>query len=81
MLLRIIVFFIVQLRFYLLEAYRAVISSNNGSDTFLYICLVHSFDNASYIVVIIVDTGIQIEQNEDAVLKDFSLYFRQIINK
>ena len=43
-LLRIIVCFIVQLRLYLLEAYRAVISFNNGSDlTFLCICLVHSF--------------------------------------
>ena len=48
---------------------------------YLSCTFIHSFNNAPYILGIIVDTEIQIEQNEDAVFKDFSLYFRQIINK
>lgn len=44
-----LIFFIIQLKFYLLEAYRAVISSNNGSGmTFLYICFIHSFIHPTF---------------------------------
>ena len=44
-----LIFFIIQLKFYLLEAYRAVISSNNGSGmTVLYICFIHSFIHPTF---------------------------------